>query len=69
MQFNVHAVLSNGYTVFRGNLSYLPRIGEEFEIGSYLYKVKNVTYILSEGRSSGVNVRLLLKLVNDDLKG
>lgn len=69
MQFNVRAVLSNGYPVFSGNLCYLPRIGEEFEIGSYLYKVKNVTYILSEGRSSGVNVRLLLKLVNDDLKG
>lgn len=63
MQFNVRAVLSNGYPVFSGNMCYPPRIGEEIETGSYVFKVEKVTYIIADGTSYGANVRLLLKQI------
>ena len=63
MTFNVHGILSNGSTVFRGNLTFLPRIGEELETGSFLFKVEKVTYIVTDGTSYGINVRLLLKQI------
>lgn len=63
MTYNVHGILSNGSTVFRGNLTFLPRIDEEIETGLYLFKVEKVTYIIADGTSYGTNVRLLLKQV------
>lgn len=63
MYFNVHAFLDKDYkTIFRGNMVYLPRIGEEIVVGgSCVYVVKNVRHIVCEGRNLTPDIQLYLK--------
>lgn len=40
---------------------YLPRIGEEVVVGSYVYTVKNVRHLICEGKNMTPDIQLYLK--------
>lgn len=63
MQFNVHATLLNGATVFQGFMNYIPRKGEEVDINGHVLSVENVRYILKDYPQAHTQVLLRLKFV------
>ena len=62
MYFIVHAFLDKDYrTIFSGTAVYIPRIGEEVVVGSYVYTVTNIRHLICEGKNLTPEIQLYLK--------
>lgn len=62
MYFNVQAFLDKDHTpIFSGTAAYIPRIGEEVVVGSYIFTVMNVRHLIREGKNLIPDIQLYLK--------
>ena len=61
MYFNVDALDEDYVSIFRGTMTYLPRIGEEIVFESRIYTVTNVRHIVCEGKNLTHDIQLYLK--------
>lgn len=63
MRFRIHAILTNGVTVFDGTFYFIPQKGDELEVNGYKFIVKKVTYVMQNGTYSEQPVKLLLEML------